>query len=120
MLYCYRINFSEGIDVDHIIDIITLHQKRFFSSPGISLKPRKDYLNIIFLPSNFSIKIDSFSHLRKVQNKNFSVISKHGIPSYKKYRLTSTFWVKKDCISHLQKFQNKNFSILSKQHGILC
>ena len=42
MLNYYRINFSEGIDVDRIIDIITLHQKQFFSSPGISLKPRKD------------------------------------------------------------------------------
>ena len=87
----------------------TLHEKPYFPSPGISWKAQKDQVNIIFpstfwlkkrsyFPSPKSSKqellgnqqISSFHqlldskkdrifHHRKVQNKNFPVISKHYI-----------------------------------------
>ena len=82
-------------------------KKPYFQSPGISWKAQKDQVIIIFY-QGFGSKKDRISHLRKVQNKNFSVISK--------YHLSSTFWLKKDRVSHLRNVQNKNFSVISKYH----
>ena len=64
----------------------TLHEISYFPSTGISRKAQKDKVNIIF-PSTVWLKKDYISHHRKVQNKNFSVISK--------YHLSSAFWLKK-------------------------
>ena len=55
-----------------------LHQKSIFACLWISWKVQKYRKNIIF-PANFWIKKDRISHLRKVQNKKFLVISKHGV-----------------------------------------
>ena len=49
---------------------------------------------------NFLAQERPYFHLRKVQNKNFSVISKHGIPCYRKYNLI-VFWELKN---HLFRF----------------
>ena len=57
---------------------------------------------------NFLSKKRPYSHLRKVQNKNFSVISK--------YHLSINFLAQKKTISHLKKVQNKNFLVISKYH----
>ena len=48
----------------------------YFQSPGISWKAQKDQVIIIFY-QDFGSKKDRISHLRKVPNKNFSVISKY-------------------------------------------
>ena len=53
---------------------ISLHERPYFQSPGISRKSQKDLVNIIF---HLWLKRDRISHLRKVQNKDFSVISKY-------------------------------------------
>ena len=113
-----------------------LHEKPYFPSPRISWKTQKDKINIIF-PSTFwltyfsssksskeerfsnqyissfyqlfSSKKDHIFHLWKVQNKNFSVISK--------YNLSINFLAqKKDRISQLWKVQNKNFSLINRYH----
>ena len=47
----------------------TMHLGSYFSSPGISWKTQY-----------FGSKRDRVFHLRKVQNKNLSVLSKHDIP----------------------------------------
>ena len=51
-------------------------RKPYFPSPGISQKAQKDQVNIVFT-STFLLKKDQISHLQKVSNKNFSVISKY-------------------------------------------
>ena len=43
----------------------------------------------------FRSKKDRISYLWKVQNKNFSVLKKHGIPCWRKYHFSSPFWIKK-------------------------
>ena len=88
------------------VTLFSLHEKPYFTGSGISWKAQKDQVNIIF-PSTFWLKkrsyfpspksskqelgnqyISSFrqlldskkdriSHHRKVQNKNFSIISKY-------------------------------------------
>ena len=68
-----------------------------------SKRPSKYHLSI-----NFLAEKRPYFHHRKVQNKNFSVISK--------YHLSSIFGSKKDCISHLRKVQNKIFSVISKYY----
>ena len=67
-----------------------LHEKPYFPSPGTSWKAQKDQVNTIFASDFWLIK-DRIPHLRKDQNKNFSVISKHSIPCYKKYHLIVFF-----------------------------
>ena len=52
----------------------TVHEKPYF--PGIPWKALKDQVNIIF-SSIFWLKKDRISHLEKVQNKNFPLISKY-------------------------------------------
>ena len=89
---------------------LKLREKPYFPSPGISLRARKDQVNIIF-PSNFWFKKGRISHHRKVQNKDFSVISK--------YHISINFLAQKYHIFHLQKIQNKNFLVISK-HDIPC
>ena len=54
----------------------TLHKKPCFRNPGILWKAQKDQVNIIFLSSLCSKK-DRIFYLQKVQNENFSVISKY-------------------------------------------
>ena len=56
----------------------TLHEKPHFPGPGISWKAKKSQVNIIF-PSTFWLKKYQIFHPEKFQNKNFFVISKHGI-----------------------------------------
>ena len=52
-------------------------EKPYFPSPAMSWKAKKTKVNIIF-PSTFWLKkTNRFFHLRKVQNKNISVISKY-------------------------------------------
>ena len=84
----------------------SLHEKPYFPSPGISWKAKKDHVNIIFLPT-FWMKKDRISHHRKVQNKNFSVISKY----YLFHQLRD---LKNDRIFGHRKVQNKNFLVISK------
>ena len=84
---------------------LTLREKPCFPSPGISWKAQKDQVNIIF-PSTFWLKKGRISHHWKVQNKNFSVISK--------YHISINFLAQKYHIFHLQKIQNKNFLVISK------
>ena len=69
-----------SIFVMHLKNV--LHEKPFFLAPGISWKSQKDQASITF-PSTFWLKKDRISHLRKVKNKNFPVISKYH-PSIKK------------------------------------
>ena len=77
-----------------------LHKKTYFPSLGISWKTQKDQENIIF-PSTFWLK-DLISHQRKVQNKNFSVISK--------YHLSINFLVqKKTVFPTSKKFKTTTF-----------
>ena len=56
--------------------VLSLQEKPYFPGPGISWKAKKDQVNIIFT-AIFWLKKDRISHHRKVQNKNFSVISKY-------------------------------------------
>ena len=67
---------------NHISYVLEYHEKFKI--------PRKYKLFI-----NFLDKKDRFSYLWKVQNKNFSVLKKHGIPCWRKYNLTPTFWIKR-------------------------
>ena len=87
---------------------VALHEKPYFLSSGISWKAKKDQVNIIF-PSTSWLKKDRTSHHRKVQNKNFSVISKYHLF----HRLLGS---KRDRISHHRKVHNKNISVISKYH----
>ena len=48
----------------------------------------------IILHQHFESKEDRISHLRKIQNSNYSVFRKQGNPCWRKYHLTSTFWIK--------------------------
>ena len=59
----------------------------------------------------FDSKKDRISHLRKVQKKNFPVISK--------YHLYIDFLAQKSPYFHIWKVQNTNFSVISK-HDIPC
>ena len=86
----------------------TLHEKPYFPSPRISWKAQKDQVNIIF-PSTFWLKKDRIFHHRKVQNKNFSVISKYHLF----HQLLDS---KRGRVYHHRKVQNKNFSVISKYH----
>ena len=63
-----------------------MHEKPYLLSSGILWKAQKDQGNIIF-SSTFWLKKKTVSYLRKVQTKNFSVISKHGVPCYIKHHL---------------------------------
>ena len=56
----------------------SLYEKPYFQSPGISWKVQKDQVSIVF-PLTFWLKKDRISHHRKVQSKNFLVISKYGL-----------------------------------------
>ena len=72
-----------------------------------SKRPGKYHLSV----KCFAEKKHRISHLRKVQNKNFSVISK--------YHLSIKFLAKKKTVFSIhKKFQNKNFLVTSK-HDIL-
>ena len=86
---------------------LALHEKPYFSNPGVSWKAQKDQVNIIF-PSKFWLKKDPISHLWKIQNKDLPVVSK--------YHLSINFLVQKRPYFHLRKVQNKNFSVINK-HG---
>ena len=78
-----------------------LHEKPYFPSPGTSWKAQKDQVNTTFA-SYFLAKKDRSSHLRKDQNKNFSVITKH--------HLSINFLAQKGPYFHLQKvFKTKTF-----------
>ena len=102
---CKRLNFGNAQDLDDIV-MLMFHctKKSYFPGPGIlcSKIPSKYHLSIIGL-----FKKDRISYLRKVKNKNFSVISR--------YPLHINFLAqKKDRISNLRKVQNENFLIISK------
>ena len=85
----------------------TQHEKTYLPGPGISWKAQKDQVYIIF-SSTFWLKEDRISHHRKVQSKNFSLISK--------YHLSINFLTQKRPYFHSQKDQNKNFFVFSKYH----
>ena len=87
--------------------LVTLHDKLYSVSPGISRKAQKYQVNIIF-PSTFWKKKTIFPITKKIQNKNFLVISK--------YHLSSIFCLKKDGILQVGKVQNINISAISKYH----
>ena len=55
---------------------LSLHEKPYSPSAGISWKAQKDHVNIIFT-STFWLKKDRIFHQRKVQNKTFPVVSKN-------------------------------------------
>ena len=54
----------------------SLHKKPYFHSPAISWKAQKQQVNIIF---SFGSKKTVFPTSEKVQNKNFSIISKYNL-----------------------------------------
>ena len=69
---CFRSIFCQRQVRSHL----SLHEKPYFPSPGISCKAKKYQVNTIF-PSTFWLKKDRISHHRKVRNKNFSVTTKY-------------------------------------------
>ena len=124
----------ENTEFYFFMQYITTRKTIFSKSWNImeSLKRQSKY--------HLSINFINISHHRKVQNKNFSVISKYHLsitflakkrpyfPSLKssKQKLFSNQWIshfhqafgsKKDRTFHLQKFQNKNF-LVTRKHGI--
>ena len=79
-----------------------LHKKPYFPGPGILWEGKKDQVNIIF-PSTFWLKKDCISYQQKVQNKNFSVISK--------YHLSINFLAQNKTVFPIpEKFKKKLFS----------
>ena len=130
---------QEGIPYIVVLYQLLLHEKPYFPGPRISSTAQKDKVNIIFpstfwlkkrshfpspksskqgtlgnqyIPSFHQLldsKKDRISHHRKVQNKNFSVISKYHLF----HQLLDS---KKGHISHHRKVQNKDFSVISKYH----
>ena len=70
--------------------LVTLHEKPYFPGSGISWKAKKDQANITFT-STFWLKKRPYSHHRKAQNKNFSVISKYHLSSNFFSQKTATF-----------------------------
>ena len=82
---CCVCSFQFGyLPVDSIIFI--LQEKPHFKHPGISRKAQKDQVSIIFT-SPFCLKKGRIFYHQKVQNRNFSVISK--------YHLSITFFPQK-------------------------
>ena len=71
-----------------------------YSAPKTILRKCWNIIENSKIPSQYHFSIDIFdkrnrtSHLQKVPNKNFSVISKHGVPCLRKYHLISFFWKK--------------------------
>ena len=77
--------------------MIPLYEKPHFPDPGISWKAQKDQVNIIF-----PLFFHRISHLRKVQNKNFSEISK--------YRISINILAQKKTIFPIsEKFKTRTF-----------
>ena len=71
------------------------------------------------LSTNFLDKEKALFPISVIQNKNFSLLKKHGIPCWKKYHLASTFWIKRRPYSSSPKSSKQKSSIFRK-HGISC
>ena len=84
------------------LSISFLAQKNVFPiSKNFKTRPFQQSVNIIF-PSTFCLKKDGISHLRKGQNKNFSIIDK--------YHISINFFAQKETVLPISgKFKARTF-----------
>ena len=117
-LFCWKTEGVSHCTKKHISQVLEYHEKfkNTKKTSTFQIKERPYFLSLesskqelfhtkktwYFMVKKISSYInflnqreDRISHLRKFQNKNFSVFRKLGIPCWRKYHLTSTFWIKR-------------------------